>query len=67
MVRARERETGQRRTPVIMLTANALDEHVRASREAGADEHLSKPIRAANLFETMAHVLAQSELAEAAA
>ena len=67
MLRARERETGQRRTPIIMLTANALDEHVRASREAGADEHLSKPIRAANLFDTMAHVLAQSELAEAAA
>jgi len=41
---------GRTRTPVIMLTANALDEHVAASREAGADDHLAKPIRAAALI-----------------
>ncbi|HEY0649263.1 ATP-binding protein, partial [Phenylobacterium sp.] len=45
-LRAWEREHGLPRTPVIMLTANALDEHVKASLEAGADAHLSKPIRA---------------------
>jgi CheY-like chemotaxis protein len=44
-LRALEAETGTVRTPVIMLTANAMDEHVRASLAAGADEHLSKPIR----------------------
>jgi signal transduction histidine kinase/CheY-like chemotaxis protein len=66
MLRVREREGGSRRTPVIMLTANAMDEHVRASREAGADEHLSKPIRAERLFEAMARVLAVAEAAEAA-
>jgi CheY-like chemotaxis protein/nitrogen-specific signal transduction histidine kinase len=67
MLRARERESGAARLPVIMLTANALDEHVRASREAGADEHLSKPIRAANLFEAMARVLAEGAAAQTAA
>ena len=41
MLRAYERETGLPRTPVIMLTANALDEHVKSSQEAGADLHLS--------------------------
>ncbi|HZZ35810.1 MAG TPA: response regulator, partial [Caulobacteraceae bacterium] len=60
MLRRREAETGARRTPVIMLTANALDEHVRASRAAGADEHLPKPIRAANLFEAMARVMSDT-------
>ena len=40
-------------TPVIMLTANALDEHVKASYEAGADLHLSKPIRAEALIEAI--------------
>jgi CheY-like chemotaxis protein len=40
-----------------MLTANALDEHVRASLAAGADEHLPKPIRAASLFEAMARAM----------
>jgi signal transduction histidine kinase/ActR/RegA family two-component response regulator len=51
----REFETAQglARTPVIMLTANALDEHVRASSQAGADLHLSKPIRAAALIEAI--------------
>ncbi len=58
MLRERERAAGARRTPVIMLTANAMDEHVRASLTAGADEHLSKPIRAASLFDAMARMLA---------
>ncbi|HWA59859.1 MAG TPA: ATP-binding protein [Caulobacteraceae bacterium] len=66
LLRERERATGARRTPVVMLTANALDEHVRMSREAGADEHLSKPIRAASLFETIARLLAAAD-AQAAA
>jgi signal transduction histidine kinase/CheY-like chemotaxis protein len=67
-LRAWEREQGLPRTPVIMLTANALDEHVRASHEAGADAHLSKPIRAEALIEAiMAATAAQGGRAEAAA
>ncbi|HEX3699699.1 MAG TPA: ATP-binding protein [Phenylobacterium sp.] len=53
MLRAHERETGTERTPVIMLTANALDEHIRAGQEAGADAHLSKPIRTLALIEAI--------------
>jgi signal transduction histidine kinase/ActR/RegA family two-component response regulator len=56
-LRALEQQNGTSRTPVIMLTANALDEHVRAGRAAGADFHLSKPIRAAALLEAIAQVL----------
>jgi len=67
LLREREHASGARRTPVIMLTANAMDEHVRASREAGADEHLSKPIRAAALFEAMARLLADDGQASAVA
>ncbi len=48
------------RTPVIMLTANALDEHVKASLEAGADQHLAKPIRADTLIEAIVQVMAAS-------
>ena len=44
-LRRHELDTGCGRTPVVMLTANALDEHVAAGRAAGADMHLSKPIR----------------------
>jgi CheY-like chemotaxis protein len=39
------------RTPIHMLTANAMPEHVAASLAAGADGHLSKPILADALLE----------------
>jgi CheY-like chemotaxis protein len=48
---------GAARIPIIMLTANALGEHVRASLEAGADLHVSKPIRAEALLSAIAGVL----------
>src|SRR6185503_5912473 len=49
LLREFERENGLPRTPVIMLTANALDDHVRSGQDAGADLHLSKPIHAQGL------------------
>ena len=61
MLRAFEREQGLPRTPVIMLTANALDEHVRASHEAGADLHLSKPIHAQALIESIMQAIGARE------
>ncbi len=66
-LRAWEAETGRARLPVIMLTANALDEHVRASLSAGADEHLSKPIRPLALIEAMGRRLAAAAEAAIAA
>ncbi len=53
-LRLAEQTSGAPRTPIIMLTANALDEHVRASLAAGADLHLSKPLRAAELLDAVA-------------
>jgi signal transduction histidine kinase/AmiR/NasT family two-component response regulator len=58
LLREWERETGAPRTPVIMLTANALDDHIRASHEAGADLHLSKPIHAQALIESILEAIA---------
>ncbi len=49
-IRRHEAETGQRRTKIIMLTANALPEHRDASRSAGVDGHLSKPVTVADLI-----------------
>ncbi len=57
LLREREAATGAPRTPVIMLTANALDEHVQASLAAGADAHLAKPVRADGLLAAVARVL----------
>ncbi|MDP3633595.1 ATP-binding protein [Phenylobacterium sp.] len=64
MLRAFEVAEGLARTPVIMLTANAMDEHIRAGREAGADQHLSKPIRAQALIETIVHAILAAEQAQ---
>jgi signal transduction histidine kinase/ActR/RegA family two-component response regulator len=52
----REREAAAGAPPVllIMLTANAMEEHVAAAKGAGADQHLSKPVRPQQLLEAVA-------------
>jgi PAS domain S-box-containing protein len=49
-IRARERRSGLARTPILLLTANAMPEHAEASASAGADGHLTKPISANELI-----------------
>jgi CheY-like chemotaxis protein len=58
-IRDYEALMGADRTPVVMLTANALAEHVAASLEAGADSHLSKPFSAEDLLGLVADAAAQ--------
>ena len=49
-IRLHEAAMGLARTPIVMLTANALPEHVSAAEAAGADRHLPKPFDAAELL-----------------
>jgi CheY-like chemotaxis protein len=56
-IRAFELQRGRDRTPVLMLTANAMPEHVEAGRKAGADGHLAKPVTMATLFAGIDQVL----------
>jgi signal transduction histidine kinase/ActR/RegA family two-component response regulator len=49
-IRLHEAALGLQRTPIVMLTANALAEHVAATEAAGADRHLAKPFEAADLL-----------------
>ena len=44
--------------PIIALTANAFDEDVQRSMQAGLNAHLSKPVEAELLFETLEELLA---------
>ena len=60
-IRAYERAHGARRTPLIMLTANALDEHVHASHDAGADKHVSKPLRPDALLAAISELLTEGD------
>ena len=55
-IRLHEREESRPSTPVIILSANALPEHIEAGRAAGADRHLGKPISAAALLSAIAEV-----------
>lgn len=60
-IRAFERTRPDRpRTPVIMLSANAMRQHYEDSLAAGADLHLPKPITAAALLAGMESVLTSS-------
>jgi signal transduction histidine kinase/ActR/RegA family two-component response regulator len=56
-IRAHEAEHGLTRTPILMLTANAMAEHVEAGRAAGSDGHVTKPVTLAGLFEAIAGAL----------
>ncbi|HYE46247.1 MAG TPA: ATP-binding protein [Caulobacter sp.] len=57
---------GPDRTPIWALSANALPEHVRASAEAGADGHLTKPISADALYAVLQQACVETEEAAAA-
>jgi signal transduction histidine kinase/ActR/RegA family two-component response regulator len=65
-IRQREAASPAPRTPIIMLTANALPEHEAAGRGAGADAFLTKPIVAAALLAAVQSALA-GEMTRAAA
>lgn len=60
-IRALETQQGWGRTPVLMLTANAMPEHIEAGRKAGTDGHLAKPVTMATLFAGISQVLAVAE------
>jgi len=60
IIRARERASG-RHTPIIAMTAHALQGDREACLAAGMDGYISKPIRAAKLFETIETVLREVE------
>ena len=49
-IRAHETGCGGGRTPIYVLSASALPEHLAASKAVGADAHLSKPIMAEDLL-----------------
>ena len=60
-IRAHELECHRSRTPILMLTANALPEHIAAAVVAGADQHVSKPVTANQLIEAISKALDEDE------
>jgi CheY-like chemotaxis protein len=49
-IRHIERNEGRKHTPIIALTANAYEEDLQKSQDAGCDTHLIKPINKQSLL-----------------
>ena len=59
-IRAIDREDAKR-IPIIALTANAFDEDVQRSMQAGLNAHLSKPVQPEVLYETLESLIGAEE------
>jgi len=60
-IRESERSAGLRRTPIIALTANAMDHHRAAYLRAGMDAQVPKPINLEVLLNTIQSILVSVE------
>ena len=56
-IRAHETQCGLPRTPIIMVSANAMTEHVQQAIAAGCDAHVSKPLTPRSLIQAIADVV----------
>ena len=56
-IRAWEKENNLPRTPIAMLSANAMSEHVKAALASGCDVHIAKPVTPASLVTGMTEAL----------
>ena len=50
-----------KRIPIIALTANAFDEDVQRSLQAGMNAHLTKPIEPNHLYQALGELIYQAE------
>lgn len=60
-IRQWESENGRVHTPMLAVSANATDEHVQEAKDAGADDHVAKPIVRETLFEAIARYAKPSD------
>ncbi len=65
-IRAGEARSGRRRTPIVALTADALEEGKKACQQAGMDGFLTKPVNPAELEEMFLMLFPSEERAHAA-
>jgi len=56
-IRTLEGEEGRERTPIVMVSANAMPDHIDQARTAGCDLHLSKPFTPSTLAVALSQAL----------
>jgi PAS domain S-box-containing protein len=59
-------DPARRRTPIIMLSANAMSQHREDAADAGADQHLAKPITPGALMAAIEQALPAARVAKVA-
>jgi two-component system sensor histidine kinase/response regulator len=64
MIRNWERDNQRASTPIIALTASALDDAVRRAIDAGCDLHVSKPVKKSTLLAAIANAVEHEDTAE---
>ena len=64
-IRVWEVANGRRRTPIVALTASALEEAMHRAREAGCDAHVTKPVKKSTLLGAIRNAIETSELDDA--
>lgn len=65
--RIRAAEGGQRHTPIVALTADAMPEDIECCLQSGADEHMSKPVAKQALTGLLRRIFAARTRASGAA
>lgn len=63
-IRAWERDHGRRRTPVVALTASALEDAADRTMAAGCDAHVTKPVSKATLLNAIRDAVAETPSAD---
>ena len=62
-IRDLEQRSRVARTPIAVLSANAMERDIQAALDAGADYHIAKPVTPETLFKGLARILAKQTVA----
>ncbi len=63
-IRVWEVANGRHRTPIVALTASALEDAVHRTRAAGCDAHVTKPVKKSTLLEAIRNAIETNQFEE---